>query len=452
MKQALLQRSSHRSSTARWAIRYLAALAGTIVALAACTATVTILIDPYNLFGTPRIAGFNRFKPQAYNRGVAAKTALLERTHPRTLLLGNSRLEIGFNPQSAEWPASMQPVFDGALGGHGLDIAAKLLEDAAAEPTLHYVLVGADIVDFLSLDSHGSPDEPVNAGPDQDRMRLLPNLSPNPNYLRARIEDWLGATLTLGAVTDSITTLQQQWNAFPATMTPRGFNPLLPYESYVMQHGFRDLFDQKQTQYAAWFASCPHPSFADPYRSRGFRALREIVEVAHERKLDLTLIIYPYHAWLVDLMRRDGLWDSFEDWKRALVRVVAALDPDRQVRIVDFSGYNAYTTEAVPSPGDTRSDMKWYWEPGHFRSSLGDAMIRRLFDDQNSSFGRVINSSTIDQVNRSIRQEAALYSERTAMDVRHDRSGGSLDSAGDGAIFRVDANRHQEIACSHYGF
>lgn len=413
MKLALLQRRAQTTAPTTWPARYLLAFVAALLVLAICTAGATIAIDPYYLFNTPRIAGFNRYKPAAYNRGVAAKTALLERTHPRTLLLGNSRIEVGFNPRSPAWPAAMQPVFDAGLGGSTLAISAKVLEDAVAEPTLRYVMVGVDFLDFLSVGKSASAVAPVDAGPDQDRMRLLPDLSPNPSAWRARLEDKLSATLTLGAITDSMATLQEQWHAYPATMTPRGFNPLDEYRLYVKQHGFRDLFDQKAQQYAGWFARYPHPDFADPYRTQSFRALREIIMVAQRRDLDVTLIIYPYHAWVLDLLRRDDLWGSFESWKRALVRVVTALHPDHGIRIVDFSGYSAYATVQVPAQGDTRTDVKWYWEPGHFRPTLGDEMIRRLYDRQNTTFGRTLSTDTIDAEIRSMQQEAALRSDST---------------------------------------
>jgi hypothetical protein len=414
LKLTLLRRDAHAASAERWAIRYLALLAGSLLGLAALTAAATILIDPYYLFGTPRIAGFNWYKPAAYNRGVAAKVALLERMHPRTLLVGNSRIEVGFDPQSLAWPAAMRPVFDGGLGGSVLGISAKVIEDAAADPTLHYVMVGVDFLDFMSVDAHAPPPGPVDAGPDADRMRVLPDLSPNPVAWRARIEDRLGATLTLGAVTDSFNTLLDQWHAYPATLTPQGFNPLEEYKIYVKLHGFRDLFDQKQVQYSAWFARYPHPDFAHPYRTDSFRALREIIQVAQRRNLDLTLIIYPYHAWVLDLLLRDGLWTSFENWKRALVEVVATLDPAHRVRIVDFSGFNTYSTEHVPAAGDTKTIVQYYWEPGHFRPSLGNAMIRRLYDGDAGSFGQTLTPATVDQVIRSMRAEAALLSQQAA--------------------------------------
>lgn len=389
-------------------LHFLIILACTFGGLCLIAVALTIAVDPYYIVGSPLIHGWNRLKPVAYDNAAAAKTYLLERTQPRTLLLGNSRIEVGFDPESPQWPASMRPVFNAGLSGRDLSISAKMLEDALATPGLKHVLVGVDLLDFLQVDAGPAPSGPVHAGRDQERMRVLPDLSANPGKFLARAKDVLGATLTLNAVTGSFATILAQYKAAPTTMTLLGFNPLDEYRAYTRQHGFRDLFDQKQAQYVARFPRYPHPDFADPDRTSSFRSLREIVATALAHDLDLTLIVYPYHAWVMDLLRQNDIWSSSEAWKHALVRVVAELDPSHRVRIVDFSGYNSYTTERVPEPGDTRNEVHWYWEPGHFRPALGDRIICRLYGGESNGFGRDLAPLTVSRVITSIREEAAL--------------------------------------------
>jgi hypothetical protein len=352
------------------------------------------------------ISGWNEIKPVAEDRAIAAKTYLMERAHPNTLLLGNSRIEVGFNPASPAWPSSMQPVFNAGLGGQTLAISAKMLEDALAVAGLKHVLVGVDFLDFLRVDPSPVPSGPIEAGPEQTRMRVRSDLSVNPDAFAARAQDMLGATLTLDAITGSVTTILAQHTAAPATMTQSGFKPLNEYVGYVKLHGFRDLFDQKQRDYVARFRGYPHPDFIEPYRTPSFRYLREIVTTALDNDCSLTLIIYPYHAWVLDLLREDGLWESAEAWKRALVKVVASLDPMKRVRIFDFSGYNKYSTEPPPLRGDLRTELHWYWEPGHFRPALGDQIIGRLYNGEDKGFGRELSSETVDQVIAAVRREA----------------------------------------------
>jgi hypothetical protein len=48
--------------------------------------------------------------------------------------------------------------------------------------------------------------------------------------------------------------------------------------------------------------------------------------------------------------------------------------------------------------------MRWYWEPGHFRTSLGEKIIDRLYGRE-SAFGRDLTPATIDTVLAAIRHE-----------------------------------------------
>lgn len=66
----------------------------------------------------------------------------------------------------------------------------------------------------------------------------------------------------------------------------------------------------------------------------------------------------------------------------------APLTPDAlagQVRLIDFSVLHPYTREPIPPRGDTRTVMRFYWESGHFKPALGEAVIARLFRE--SDFG-----------------------------------------------------------------
>src|SRR4051794_35563137 len=74
-------------------------------------------------------------------------------------------------------------------------------------------------------------------------------------------------------------------------------------------------------------------------------------------------------------------------------------------RLIDFSGYNEFTTEPVPSDGDRGAQMQWYWESGHYKSALGDHILATIFGVEQHSpaewrFGRDLKPANID---------AALY-------------------------------------------
>jgi hypothetical protein len=78
----------------------------------------------------------------------------------------------------------------------------------------------------------------------------------------------------------------------------------------------------------------------------------------------------------------------------------------------DFSGYNDFSTEAVPAPGDKKSATRWYWESGHFKSSLGDLILARIYDEEASSLGRCLGPANVDAVNADLDRGHAAFALR----------------------------------------
>ncbi|MEO1201569.1 MAG: hypothetical protein AAFX10_02600 [Pseudomonadota bacterium] len=110
-----------------------------------------------------------------------------------------------------------------------------------------------------------------------------------------------------------------------------------------------------------------------PTRFNGFTwseaALEElyrIVEICRSRGIDLKVIVPPTHAAHAESIRARGLWNQYERWKRRL----AAVTP-----YWDFSGYNRVTMEPLAE------QMSNYWDISHYRSSVGDVMLSRIFSD-----------------------------------------------------------------------
>ena len=374
-------------------LRYMAWFATGLVGSLALCAGFSILVDPYYVFGTLAVAGLNVRHPRANDLMIAARTHLVARMRPRTLLLGNSRMEAGLNPASATWPIAMMPVFDAGLPGRDLAAARRVIEATLAGGRLKHIVVAVEFLDTMGDEGQGPPVPPIRLD--------VPELSQRTDTLR----DWFDASLTIGALADSIATALGQSSHATDVSRPDGSSDLGAYADYVRQYGGAALFEHKMAEYRARFATYKPPDFNVPDRNTTFGALLAILNVARASGCTTDIIIYPYHAAVLDLMRKDGLWPSFEAFKRALVHLVWRSYPG--TRIVDFSGYNLYTTEPPP-PDGVREPMHWYWEPGHFRTSLGDQIVERLFNDTgDSDFGRDLRPDTLDAVLRAIRHERA---------------------------------------------
>jgi hypothetical protein len=375
------------------ALRYLLWVATGLIMSLLAGASFAIVVDPYFVFDTPILPGLNTRHPYANNQTIVAHSHLAERMRPRTLLLGNSRIEAGFDPDSSVWPQDMAPVFDGALPGRDLKDARRVMEAALSGQRLRTVIIGAEFLDTIGAERLNVP--------------LPPILQPVPALVRSReeVHDWLIASLTTGALVDSFWTVVSQYSNVVTVTRRNGSADLGEYADYVRQGGGAALFDLKLAEYRARFTARSPPDFHHPDINATFGAIMAVLDAAHTAGGSANIIIYPYHASMLELFEALGLWSSFEDFKRVLVRLVWARYPG--TLIVDFSGYNIFTAEARPR---NRADlaMQWYWEPGHFRTSLGDRMIARLFRNS-TDFGRALRPDTVEAVIDAIRRERDTF-------------------------------------------
>jgi hypothetical protein len=81
--------------------------------------------------------------------------------------LGNSRAEIGFDPESPAWPESARPVFNLALPGAGIGAIADELAKALRSASPRLVAVGPDFLDFR-VDPSSERRVPATRGPNSN--------------------------------------------------------------------------------------------------------------------------------------------------------------------------------------------------------------------------------------------------------------------------------------------
>lgn len=370
----------------------------TALGLACVAIFMGVAIDPYRMYGTPTVPGWTALKPRIYQQAGIAKTYQLERVGPRTLLLGNSRVEVGFDPESPRWPGEAHPVFNAALAGAGLRTSLYMLSDAVATRRPKTVILGLDFLDFLQEADNGAL-RPPSVGPDERRLLVDRDGKPNPDRPLQIWRDRIATTLTIDAVLDGLATLVDQDPETSETMTPLGFDPLNEYRLFAERQGYHDLFAQKNSIYKRQYQHYPAPDFVEPSRYASFRYLLSIIAIAAGQDIRLILFIHPYHADYLDMLHEVGLWGSFENWKRALAKVTQSEigGTPMSVQLFDFSGYNQFSTEPVPLPGDRHTAMRWYWEAGHYKPALGDEMLKTMLSGA-GRFGVALTSTNVEHV------------------------------------------------------
>jgi hypothetical protein len=318
------------------------------------------LVDPFGYWAGPRIDGFNALKPSSGAHLQSVKLRQIERSQPRTLVAGNSRVDVGFDPASAAWPVDWQPVFNLGLPGAGPGAVAAGTVAAMDRAPVRRVFVGVDFVDFLVSEA------------DWRAHRLKPIAAAEVGGAREMAE----VALSLDALGASLAAIPAQRDRFPAHITDAGFNGLAEYNELVATEGHHALFAQRAAASAAKFRAGPK-AVAWPAQggSAAWDALAQLAAECRRRGVELVLFTYPYHVTLEASFAANGLGPAYTDWRRRLTGFAAR----ERLPLHDFvAGLEDARSEAIPAPGDTATRLRWYWEGGHFKAALGDRMIAEM--------------------------------------------------------------------------
>lgn len=377
--------------------RYLRRCAAVLALAVAGTVALVVACDPYGLYRVVEKDGFNTVKPRPARHQNEIKLSQALRLRADTVILGNSRAEIGFDPLAPALRARRATSYNLAIPGTGIATARgqlSYLRDVGQLP--RRIVVGIEFLDFIdSVDRRQAPATApaVAAGHPVERY-----------FWR------IDSLFSLASLRDALRTPLLQREAEPESMGPHGFNPLLEYRSIARREGYERLFRQRAQENARVFASKASgaPSAAD------FAELDALLDIAARGDSELMLVVYPYHAQVLALFEAAGLWPAFEDWKLRIARAAAAArqrHPAARIAIFDFSGYGDYQCEAIPGAGQPRQETLWYWEGGHFKKALGDLVLARILPPADGApatdegFGTRLDEASVERNRRRIADE-----------------------------------------------
>ena len=131
-------------------------------------------------------------------------------------------------------------------------------------------------------------------------------------------------------------------------------------------------------------------------------------------KLNLYLVVPPYHSYYVEIIDNLELSDAFDRWKLYVLDKIRKYDTGNRMQFWDFSGYSKYNAEPVPVAGDKTTIMKWHAEPGHFTWILGDRVINRIFREGgqgSENFGIRLRPTNIQAHLKAFREKRRKYRE-----------------------------------------
>lgn len=338
-------------------------------------------IDPLGVFGSPRIAKINAIKPYLDHHRELTRYHGARRQCLNAGIFGNSRAEIGFDPESPALAAHGLAAYNHAIPGTGAGTTYRqILWLQAANCLPKTIFLGVDFFDFLG----GVVSSPFPA----------PQLTPAPQ-LDTRF--FAESVFSITGLRDSLVTLLLQQSRYPATSTNLGFNPLFNYIPEIGQSGHYVLFRQRAEENVRNWTRKPLRIRPQAGGISDAEAMVDAV-LASATKAGITtyVIIYPYHAQIRLMIERLGMGDLFTDWKRIVV-AAAERNAERggKTEVWDFSGISSETLEAIPAKGDHQTHLSFYWEAGHFKKELGDLAIARMLG-KTSEFGIKLDSANLD--------------------------------------------------------
>jgi len=373
--------------------RFILALAGCLVLCLGGMAAFNIAVDPYQYMNTPLREGFNARKTAIFYQLHITKSYAFKRGNFSNLLLGTSRAGRAITTRH---PA--------LKGGNFYNFATP-----GSQPRLDYLKLRAAIdrggvkraiffIDFFTFNTEAS----LPPGFVEDfRARLSPPASVK--TLLQSVADFSAFFWSYQSLTDSARTMREQDAAeagqlnYTTLMDDGRWDLNFSPDRNILQ-----AFQRLERSYlrGSWFpADNPRFSINEDTNSSNpaFTDLRQLLELAQQNNIDLTLVMLPVHARLLENLDRAGLWQHFETWKRRVVAInesVASNRGSEAFSVWDFNGYNAFATEPVSST-TVYGELKWMHDSGHLTEAAGNKILDIVAGKNNSEFGAKINSANI---------------------------------------------------------
>ncbi|NND69792.1 MAG: hypothetical protein HKN19_19535 [Halioglobus sp.] len=374
--------------------RFILVLAGCLVLCLGAMAAFTTAVDPYQYLNTPLREGFNARKTAIFYQLHITKSYAFKRGDTRNLILGTSRA--GRAISTAHPTLKGDNFYNFATPG--------------SQPRLDYLKLQAAIdrggmqraiffIDFFTFNTAAS----LPPGFVEDySARLSPPASIE--ALLQCVADFSAYFWSYQSLTDSARTVREQDLAEAGQLN---YNTLLNDGRWDLnfspERNILQAFQRLERSYlrGSWFpVDDPRFSLREDADNRNpaFTDLHRLLELAQKNNIDLTLVMLPVHARLLENMDRAGLWEHFEVWKRRVVDInesVAARTASAAFEVWDFNGYNAFATEPVSST-TVDGELKWMHDAGHPTEAAGNKILDIIAGAPDTGFGDRIDGRNID--------------------------------------------------------
>lgn len=367
------------------------------------------LINPYDIFTSPDIAGLNQYKSEVERHTRLSKVYQVEKIKPDVILLASSR---GLIVPEAFFSKDNMTAFNLSLASASTYELLRMFQHAQAVSPLERVV--------LALDEKFT--ESVQPNFKENRMAVNPDGSENRGKWLQKWRDLFSSLFSIDALRSSLRTIRKQ-KENPGMIDVHQYNAERVFNAGGHRQMFRAMEASIFSGYNGPIHVCQKPlAEIKDVEIESAIYFEKIIELAYENNIDLYIYISPVHARLYEANCMVGKSPITENMKRAVVKIVEnkankySSDP---YPVWDFSGYNSITTEKVTGKGDKVSVMKWYWEGSHYTHETAEIIFNKILSDTDvyDDFGVKLTFDNIDKHLNDIWQQRKIYLETYADDV-----------------------------------
>lgn len=383
----------------KYTINLLVSLAVVLLLIAG----VNWFVNPFDIFYSAEIEGFNKYKPALGRYERLSKTYQVRKLKPDYIILGSSRaLAV---PTDYLVPDQLNG-FNLALASGSTYEQMRMFQHAHAVNKLKRVVIGVD--------------ERLQSDVQQDflegRLAVIPDGVTRVGFSRDIVQDIIAGLLSFDALQASLKTIKRQ--------------PQAGIEEYLQQDkvervfnagGHRQMFWNMEASILGLFKgagsdSCYQEGDKDENDDTKARYyFQAMLERAYTDNIDFYVFFSPVHARIYETWCLGGMWGQIENTKRDIVAMVeetAKRFDKKPFPVWDFSGYNSVTIEPVPEEGDRVSLMRWYWEGSHYSKVTAELVLERMFGGDVAvpdDFGVLLTGENTDEHLRNIYQQHVRY-------------------------------------------
>jgi len=339
-----------------------------LISLISLIFAVNYFVDPYGIYNN-KVFNFKKITQSGKMRFI--KPLVVKQIKPKSIILGTSRAEHGFDPQH---PYFLKPSYNFGLTSASMYEVTTNLKFAIKQGALKEVLLVLDYRMFN--DKNQKQLDEFESYFDGSKGRY--------HYL-----------YSLDTFKDSLQTIFKTYKPY-SMYHPQG-HIMHEYEIAKIKKRGGQLDNMNKYEKNYYKLLKPNYIYKDSKKS-SFKDFDELLYLCHRNHIKLEIIFGSSHIRQWEALSYYLGDDTFSKWKKDVVYRVEKISRElhqKPYKIIDFSIYHELTSEKMPNRNQI---MKYYYDASHYNQKLGSIILDTLNNNaQYIGFGIEINSKNIDQ-------------------------------------------------------